>query len=146
MKTQPGVALILVSRGLGTFKLMSKTKGRRMRKRLLKVGAAVVVLGALAGGGVAWGTAGDDDQNVTGPDADRARAAALAHVDGQVVGVEREAEGGAVWEVEIKRSDGSTVEVALDENYDVVGSGGEEDKDEAGEDEAGEDESGENED
>jgi uncharacterized membrane protein YkoI len=110
-----------------------------MRARLMKIGAAVVVIGALAGGGVAWSTAGDDE-NVTGPAADRARAAALAHVDGQVVGVEREAEGATVWEVEIKRSDGSTVEVALDENYNVVGSGAEEDADESGEDESGENE------
>ena len=111
-----------------------------MRGRLIKIGAAVVVLGALAGGGVAWGTAGDDDQNVTGPAADKARAAALAQVGGRVVGVEREAEGGAVWEVEIARSDGSTIEVALDANYDVVGKGGEEDEDASGEDESGEDE------
>ena len=111
-----------------------------MRPKMIKIGALVVVLAALAGGGVAWGTAGDDDENVTGPDADRARTAALAHVDGQVVGVEREAEGGTVWEVEIKRSDGSTVEVALDENYNVVGSGDEEDEDQAGEDESGESE------
>jgi hypothetical protein len=109
-----------------------------MRPKMIKIGALVVILAALAGGGVAWGTAADEDENVTGPDADRARAAALAHVDGQVVGVEREAEGATVWEVEIKQSDGSTVEVALDANYDVVGSGGEEDEDEAGEDESGE--------
>ena len=108
-----------------------------MRKRVVKIGAAVVVLAALAGGGAAWGTSGDDDENVTGPAADKARAAALAHVDGQVVGVEREAEGGAVWEVEITRKDGSTVEVALDENYKVVGSGAEEDSD-SGENESGE--------
>jgi hypothetical protein len=110
-----------------------------MRKRMLKIGAVVVVLGALAGGGVAWGTAGDDDQNVTGPDADKARAAALAQVDGTVLGVENESEGSAVWEVEIKRSDGSVVEVALDENYNVVASGGEEDEDGAGENESGTD-------
>jgi hypothetical protein len=109
-----------------------------MRRRLLKIGAVVVVLGALAGGGVAWGTAGDDDENVTGPGADRAKAAALAYVgDGQVVDVEQEGEGSGVWEVEIARPDGSTVEVALDENYEVVGSGGEEDDDGPGDDEAG---------
>lgn len=109
-----------------------------MRRRLLSIGAVVVVLGALAGGGVAWGTAGDDDESVTGPGADRAKAAALAHVgDGQVVGAEREGEGGAVWEVEIKRPDGSTVEVALDDNYKVVGSGDEEDGDGPGDDDAG---------
>jgi hypothetical protein len=108
-----------------------------LRKRVVKIGAAVVVLAALAGGGAAWGTSGDSDENVTGPAADKARAAALAHVDGQVVGVEREAEGGAVWEVEITRKDGSTVEVALDENYKVVGSGAEEDSD-SGENESSE--------
>jgi Peptidase propeptide and YPEB domain len=112
-----------------------------MRRRLLKIGAVVVVLGALAGGGVAWGTAGDDDENVTGPGADRAKAAALAYVgEGQVVGVEQEGEGGAVWEVEIERNDGSTVEVALDEHYKVVGSGDEEDGDQPGDDDAGESE------
>jgi peptidase YpeB-like protein len=108
-----------------------------MRPKIIKLGAVVVVLAALAGGGVAWGTSSDGDENVTGPDADRARAAALAHIDGQVVGVEREAEGAAVWEVEIRRSDGSTVEVALDESYKVVASGGEEDSDQPGDDESG---------
>ena len=109
-----------------------------MRRRLLRIGAVVVVLGALAGGGVAWGTAGDDDENVTGPGADRAKTAALAHIgDGQVVGVEQEGEGGAVWEVEIERPDGSTVEVALDENYKALGSGGEEDGDGPGDDDGG---------
>jgi Peptidase propeptide and YPEB domain len=116
-------------------------KDTDMRKRLLKIGAVVVVLGALAGGGVAWGTAGDDDENVTGTGADRAKAAALAYVgDGQVVGVEQEGEGGATWEVEIERTDGSTVEVALDENYKVLGSGAEEDDDGPDDEDAGESE------
>ena len=111
-----------------------------MRRRLLTIGAVVVVLGALAGGGVAWGTAGDDDENVTGPGADRAKAAALAYVgDGNVVGVEQEGEDGSVWEVEIERPDGSTVEVALDETYKVVGSGDEEDGDGPGDDDGGSD-------
>lgn len=111
-----------------------------MRKRLLRIGAVVVVLGALAGGGVAWSTAGGDDENVTGPGADRAKAAALAHIgEGQVVGVEQEGEGGAVWEVEIKRSDGSIVEVALDQNYKIVGSSDEEDGDGPGDDDGGSD-------
>jgi hypothetical protein len=107
-----------------------------MRTRLIKIGAALVVLAALAGGGVAWATAGDDDEMVTGPAAERARAAALAHVgQGRVTGVEREDEDGAAWEVEVARSDGSTVEVMLDAGYDVVSSGGddEEDDDEVGE-------------
>lgn len=101
-----------------------------MRARLIKFGLPVVVLAALGGGGVAWATAGGDDELVTGPEADRARAAAVKHVGGgRVTGVERESEEGAVWEVEIARPDGSTVEVQLDASYGVVGAGAEEDKD-----------------
>jgi len=93
-----------------------------MRARAIKVGAALV-LAALAGGGVAWATGGDErDESVTGAAAERARAAALAHTgEGRVTGVERESDGGAAWEVEVARSDGSTSEVKLDERYGVVG-------------------------
>jgi hypothetical protein len=92
-----------------------------MRTRLVKITAGAVLIAALAGGGVAWATAGDDDEgNVTGPAADRARVAALAHVGGgEVTEVERE---GSTWEVEVQRADGSTLEVHLDSAYDVVGS------------------------
>jgi hypothetical protein len=105
-----------------------------MRARIAKIGAGLVLLAGLAGGGAAWATAGDDegdrDELVSGPAAERARAAALAHVgDGTITGVEREEEGEAVWEVEVARPDGSTVEVQLDAGYAVVGSGDEEDSD-----------------
>jgi hypothetical protein len=106
-----------------------------MRARLIRVGAALIVLAALAGGGVAWATAGDDDENVTGPGADKARAAALAHVgDGRVIAVERESEEGAAWEVEVARADGSMVEVVLDADFGVVATANEEDEDKSGED------------
>jgi len=93
-----------------------------MRIRMLKIGFAIIVLAALAGGGVAWATAGDDgDETVTGAAADRARAAALAHVEGgTATAVERESENGAAWEVEVRRADGSTVDVLLDERYRLV--------------------------
>lgn len=93
-----------------------------MRTRLIKIGAGAVVLAALAGGGVGWATSGDDDdQPATGPAAERARAAALAHVGGgTVIGVERESEGDAAWEVEVRRADGSVLELVLDERYSVV--------------------------
>lgn len=110
-----------------------------MRARWMQIAVVLAVLAVLAGGGVAWATAGDDDGNATGPEADRARAAAVAHVGGgKVTGVERESEGSAVWEVEIRGPDGTTVEVALDAGYGVVSSGGEEE--EGNEDETGEDE------
>ena len=104
-----------------------------MRARWVKLGAVLVVLAALAGGGVAWGTAGDDDESVTGPQADRARAAAIAHVGGGTASEVERAEGDAGWEVEVRRSDGSTVEVQLDDNYKVMGAANESEDGESGE-------------
>ena len=107
-----------------------------MRARLLKIGVPLVLLLALAGGGVAWATEGDDEM-ATGPEADRAKAAALAHLGGgRVTGVERESEDAAVWEVEVARADGPTVEVVLDASYRVLTVESEEDEDESGEDES----------
>lgn len=113
-----------------------------MRRRLIKVGAGVALLAALTGGGVAWATAGGSEENVTGPEAERARAAALAHVGGgTAVGVERES---GAWEVEVKTGNGSIVEVTLDGNYQVTGGdsdgseGDDSDDNESGEDESGE--------
>jgi hypothetical protein len=117
-----------------------KHEEARMRKRrLIKIGVGALVLAAAAGGGVAWATSGGEE-NVTGPEADRARAAALAHVGGgTAVGVERES---GAWEVEVKTADGSIVEVTLDGNYKVTGgdSDGSEGDDSDG-NESGEDES-----
>lgn len=99
-----------------------------MRARILKIGGGAVLVAALAGGGAAWATAGGEGGSATGPAADRASAAALAHVGGgKVIEVERESESGGVWEVEIRRADGSTVEVALDAGYGVLGAGAESD-------------------
>jgi hypothetical protein len=81
------------------------------RRKLMIGGALVLAIGA---GGVGYAQAGgDDDENVTGPDADRAKRAAVAVAGGgRAVGVEREDEGNAAWEVEVQR-DGKTVEVKL---------------------------------
>lgn len=91
------------------------------RKFLLIGGAAVVLAAGLAGVGHAVG--GDDgDQNVTGPAADRARAAAIKAIPGgKVNAVERDSEKGATWEVEVTRPDGKTVDVRLDAGYKQVG-------------------------
>ena len=54
------------------------------------------------------------DEQATGPDADRAKAAAVKLVGGgSAVGVERDDDDGAAWEVEVKKPDGSVVEVGL---------------------------------
>jgi uncharacterized membrane protein YkoI len=94
-----------------------------MSSRVIKIAAALTVAAALALGGAAWALAGggDDEGNATGPGADKARAAALAHLGGgRANAVERDNEDGATWEVEVTKTDGSTVDVRLDANYKVV--------------------------
>ena len=93
-----------------------------MRRKMLVAGIAAL---ALAGGGIGVGVAasgGDDgDTQATGPGADRARAAALAHVPGgTATAVERDSEDGATWEVEVRRPDGASVDVRLDDRFAVV--------------------------
>jgi uncharacterized membrane protein YkoI len=57
----------------------------------------------------------------TGPQADQAKAAALKIVKGgEVNAVERDGENGATWEVEVTKTDGSTVDVRLDAGYGLV--------------------------
>jgi uncharacterized membrane protein YkoI len=109
-----------------------------MSPRLKNIAAAAVVVAALALGGAAWAVAAandDDGPSATGPDADRAKAAALAHVGGGTAdAVERDDED-AAWEVEVTRPDGATVDVHLDAGYDVVGVEGDSEEDDgAGDD------------
>ena len=92
-----------------------------MRKRVLGAGAAIVLAAAVTGGGVAIASGDDGEANVTGPQAEAATAAALAATHGgKANAVERDGENGATWEVEVTKPDGTTVDVRLDENYQVV--------------------------
>jgi hypothetical protein len=94
---------------------------RRMVKIL--VGAAVVAAIGLGGSAIARATGAFDDegQQLRGPEAVRAAAAALRATDGGTVNaVERDNENGATYEVEVTRMDGSTVDVRLDASFDVV--------------------------
>ena len=85
-------------------------------KRIL-TGALVAVAVAGAVASVAAVT-DDGDDTVSGPDADRATAAALRLTHGGTANsVERDSENGATWEVEVTRTDGTTVDVRLDENF-----------------------------
>jgi hypothetical protein len=90
------------------------------RKAVLAAGA-VLALG-LGGVGVAQAVGGDDGEGgAGGPGADRAKAAALELVPGgHVNAVERDSEKGATWEVEVRRPDGSTVDVRLGASYERV--------------------------
>jgi predicted regulator of Ras-like GTPase activity (Roadblock/LC7/MglB family) len=90
-----------------------------MRKPIAAVIVALAVVG-VAGGAIAYAT-NDSEGGETGPEADRARVAALqATGGGTATAVERDGEHGGTWEVEVRRSDGSVVDVRLDEHYRLV--------------------------
>lgn len=93
------------------------------RTRKIIVGAAALGA-ALGGAGIAGAVSGggdDGDATVTGPEADAATAAALEATGGGTANaVERDDEAGAVWEVEVTKPDGTTVDVRLDASYRVV--------------------------
>lgn len=96
-----------------------------LKRKYVAVAAAVVAIGA--GTGVALATAGGEDdsgdatEQVSGPDAAKAKAAALDLTGGGTANaVERDDEDGAVWEVEVTKPDGSTVDVRLDADYGKV--------------------------
>jgi len=98
-----------------------------MRKRTVGVILGAAVLSTSVATGVAFAGGGDDSGNqhegtsVTGPDADRATAAALTQTGGvRANAVERDSENGATWEVEVVNPDGSTSDVRLDASYQVV--------------------------
>lgn len=90
-------------------------------RRTLLIGLAAAGIATAAGGAVAF-AGGDGEGGVTGPDADRAVSAALdATHGGRANQVERDSEHGATWEVEVTTSDGTTVDVRLDANFEVLG-------------------------
>jgi len=92
-----------------------------IKRKYMAIGGAALALGAGGVGvAVAGGESGDAKEQVSGPGADQARAAALAHHPGTANSVERDSENGATWEVEITGTDGKTVDVRLDQNYKVV--------------------------
>ena len=92
------------------------------RKTKIVVGAVALVLAGAAGTTAAVAGGDDDgDGTVTGPQADRAVAAALEITGGGTANaVERDSEDGATWEVEVTRKDGTTVDVRLDEQLRLV--------------------------
>ena len=114
-----------------------------MNKKLKRTLIVAGSIAALAGGGAAIAGAtgaGDDDgteQPITGSALDRASAAALEQTGGgEVTATEiRDEEG--YYEVEVRRGDGSQVDVHLDRNFNVLGEqsdGSGSDDDGAGED------------
>ena len=97
--------------------------------RTLVIAAAVAMLLALLGAGIAYANGGDSEEQLTGPEAEKAKSAAIAAVGGgTVTEVERDdGNGTGAFEVEVTREDGSQLEVHLDGDYNVVGQEADED-------------------
>jgi uncharacterized membrane protein YkoI len=96
-----------------------------MRKRVAVGAAGVAVIAAATVGGVAAAGHGGDDgpqsHQYTPAQAKAATRAALAATGGGTANsVETDSENGATYEVEVTKPDGETVDVRLDENYQVV--------------------------
>ena len=91
------------------------------RKQLIVGGSVLAIAAGGAGAAVAVGNSGDDEGGAHGPGADKAKAAALAlYPGGHANAVERDSENGATWEVEVQKPDGGTVDVRLDQAYELV--------------------------
>jgi hypothetical protein len=100
----------------------------KLNRKLIAVIGTVAALGG-ASAGIAYAVGGDSDSPATGPDAEKAKRVALQAVGGGTVGeVERQdGDGPAGYEVEVQRNDGSSVEVRLDRDFDVLGQAADDD-------------------
>lgn len=104
-----------------------------MKRKSLIVAAiiAVSIIALGAGAALAMGSATDvDDDNdahevdipITGPDLEKASAAALEFTNGGRVTATEVEDEESYYEVEVTLDDGSQVDVQLDEEFNVVGS------------------------
>jgi uncharacterized membrane protein YkoI len=93
----------------------------KTRTKLLISGTAVVAMTA-AGTGVAL-SSNDDDRTevpITGVELEKASAAALAFTGGGTVTETEVGDEESYYEVEVEKLDGSSVDVQLDEQFNVV--------------------------
>ncbi len=104
-----------------------------MRVRIRSLIAGLIVVGATVGGGGAAIALSDDvDRPITGQALERATTVALAQTGGgRVTGTEVGDED-SYYEVEVTSSDGTQVDVQLDERFKVVGDVAEVEDDPAG--------------
>lgn len=94
------------------------------RKRVVL--PAVAAVGLLAVGGTFWAASADD---VPPAERDRVSAAAVeAAGGGTAVEVETGDDRGEAYEVEVRRADGTEVDISLDRDLDVVGSDRDDDR------------------
>jgi uncharacterized membrane protein YkoI len=98
---------------------MNTTKLRSKRAIIASTAAVVVALGA---GGAVWATAANADPDVQGADRDRVGNAAVQAVGGgTVLDVEAGEDAGEAYEVEVRKTDGTEVDVVLDKDLKVIG-------------------------
>ena len=109
-----------------------------VNRRVVAIAAGIAVV-AVGGVGIAYAVGGDSEEQVTGPDAAKAEAAALEQVGGgTVTEVEyQDGDGAGLYEVEVLRDDGTQVEVHVSGGYDPVGTAT--DDDGAGDEDEGDD-------
>jgi peptidase YpeB-like protein len=98
-----------------------------MMTNKLKGAIAVGVVAALAAGGaaIAGAAGGGDDGSgtpITGSALDKAKAAALQHTGGGEVSATEVRDEEGYYEVEVKKNDGSQVDVHLDRNFNLLDS------------------------
>ena len=109
-------------------------------RRVAVVGIAAAAVLAAGGVGIAQAVSGSEEQ-VTGPAAERAAAAAKAAAGGgTVLEVERQdGDGKGVYEVEVRRADGTQVEIHLDAQFQQVGTAADDDNGSKSENDASDD-------
>lgn len=93
-----------------------------MDKRKALIAAGVTVVALIGGTGAVLAGGADDDKALTGGSYDKATQAALEHAGGGEVIETEVGDDGAAYGVEIRKDDGSVIEVNLDESFNVIGS------------------------
>jgi uncharacterized membrane protein YkoI len=93
-----------------------------MNTKRIKVAIGATAVAAVIAGGTVAATAsgGESDPPLTGSTREQAIAAALSHVGGGTVLSTEVGDDGAAYGVEIRLSDGSAVDVKLDERFQVI--------------------------
>jgi uncharacterized membrane protein YkoI len=96
------------------------------RTRLIVISALVLTAAGGATAAIA-ASAGDPETPLRGATLDRAGAAAVEHLGGGTVLEAEVGDGGEAYEVEVRRDDGTVVEVYLDDSFAVTGSSADDD-------------------
>jgi hypothetical protein len=111
----------------------------KINRTTIAITAAIAVFGA-TGAGIAHAVGDGSEEQVTGPDAEKAKTAALEAVGGgTVTEIEhQDGDGAGLFEVEVLRDDGSQVEVHIDGQYQPVGTVADDDTGSGSDDDAGE--------